>query len=129
MNKELKALTQAITKYSLILGVSFGAVGALIFRDGLVALGILIGNLTGLLGYFMIVQMAINLTGDEKTGKKTGIFNYSVRYLLYALIFCFCVFYLKISVVSLLVGILSHKASIYIYSILKKEREDENGSN
>lgn len=122
MNKELKELSKQITIFTLLLGIGVGIVGGLVFRNWLVSLGIIIGNLTGLLGYYMIVQMAMNLSGDEKTGKKTGLFNYSVRYLVYAAIFYGCVFYLKISVISLLAGILSHKASIYIYSILEKRK-------
>lgn len=119
---EMKQLNEQITKITLALGLVVGVAGGIVFQDWKVILGILIGSLTGLIGYFMIVQMAMNLPDNEKTGNRTGIINYGLRYAVYTGIFAICVFYLHISVISLLVGILSHKGSIYIYSIKEKRK-------
>ena len=121
---EFTSMNKKILIYSLIIGIVVAIGSGLLFNDIYVFIGILIGLFTGLLGYGMIVQMALSMKPDEKLEKRKGAINYIIRYIVYALIFGFFV-YLKISVIAMLVGFLCHKLSIFIYAILA-ERNDKN---
>lgn len=119
---EFDVMNKRIISYSILLSLVVAVIGGFLFYDFFVFIGILIGTLTGLLGYGMIVHMTLSLGIDEKLSKKKGFVNYAIRYMLYAVIF-FVSVYFGISVIALLVGFLCHKASIFIYVLV--ERKDE----
>ena len=100
---EVTSMNKKIVIYSLLIGISVAIIAGLLFNDIYVLVGVLVGLGTGLIGYAMIVQMALSLKPDEKLSKRQGAANYIVRYIIYAVIFGFFV-YLNISIIALLVG-------------------------
>ena len=86
-------------------------------------LGVWIGTGIGLLGFGWIVHFCRSIS-ESTDGKKEGTIQYIGRYLLYGcLLFGFACF--KIPVLSMLLGILCHKAAILLYSVrTRKEMED-----
>ena len=136
---EVTSMNKKIVIYSLLIGISVAIIAGLLFNDIYVLVGVLVGLGTGLIGYAMIVQMALSLKPDEKyeanqyryetdklgrIEKCEGAANYIVRYIIYAVIFGFFV-YLNISIIALLVGFLCHKLSIFVYALLEG-RMDKN---
>ncbi|MBQ0066002.1 MAG: hypothetical protein KBT48_09580 [Firmicutes bacterium] len=119
---EIQEMNKKITKYTILFSVAGMVIGTIVFHDIKVPIGLLVGAVTGLIGYYMIVDLAVHIPEDEEVGKKKGISNYYLRYLLYAFVFAAGVFLLKLPILSLLVGILIHKASIYAYSIIEKRK-------
>lgn len=115
---EVTSMNKKIVIYSLLIGISVAIIAGLLFNDIYVLVGVLVGLGTGLIGYAMIVQMALSLKPDEKLSKRQGAANYMVRYIIYAVIFGFFV-YLNISIIALLVGFLCHKLSIFVYALLE----------
>ena len=86
-------------------------------------LGVGIGSILGMIGFFHIVRFCQSIDGDTN-GKKAGAINYVARYLLYAVVM-FGFAYLKIPVLAMLAGFLCHKGAILIYSIhTRKEMDD-----
>ena len=127
---EVTSMNKKIVIYSLLIGISVAIIAGLLFNDIYVLVGVLVGLGTGLIGYAMIVQMALSLKPDEKYEanqyryETEGAANYIVRYIIYAVIFGFFV-YLNISIIALLVGFLCHKLSIFVYALLEG-RMDKN---
>ena len=86
-------------------------------------LGVGIGSILGMIGFFHIVRFCQSIDGDTN-GKKAGIMNYVVRYLLYGVVM-FGFAYLGIPVLAMLAGFLCHKGAILMYSIhARKEMDD-----
>lgn len=121
---EVTSMNKKIVTYSLLIGISVAIVSGLLFNDIYVLAGVLVGLITGLIGYAMIVQMALSLKPDEKLSKRQGAANYIVRYIIYAVIFGFFA-YFKFSVIALLVGFLCHKLSIFVYAILEGRKDKD----
>lgn len=84
--------------------------------------GILIGSLTGIIGFNMITNMVGRIDSDMPDIKARAIRSYVRRYLLYAVIFALSVI-AGANILGLLVGMLLHKASILLYSY-KHRKED-----
>ena len=83
------------------------------FKEGI--LGIIIGSLTGLMGFTMIQNMVRRIDGEQADIKAHAFRAYTRRYLLYAVIFALSIT-AGAHAVALLVGMLLHKCSILIYS-------------
>ena len=81
-------------------------------------MGILIGSLTGIMGFNMIQNMVGRIDGESREFR-----SYTRRYMLYALIFALSAI-AGAHIAALLVGMLLHKCSILIYS-WKHRKEDE----
>lgn len=114
-------MNQKIIIYTLGLTLVSMVISSLIFHNIIIALGILIGSLTGLLGYFMIVKMAGFI--NENTTKQYGIVNYFLRFLVYGIIFVISVLK-NISIIALLIGMTCHKLAIVIYAVIEGKKED-----
>lgn len=86
-----------------------------------IGIGICIGALAGLIGFNMIVHMADTIEYYDNA-KAKGSSNYTLRYLIYALILGLSV-YKGIHILALLVGMLCHKASIMLYVFLHRKED------
>lgn len=120
MNDE-KKMYHAIRFLTLCLSIAAMLISLLLFPGSLqtIGSGILIGSITGILGFNMIIKTCNRIDGDS-TNLKAGAYNaYLKRYLLYFLVFGISV-YQGIEVLSLLIGILLHKAAIVVYSLNDK---------
>lgn len=85
-------------------------------------LGIVIGSLTGLMGFNMIQNMVGRIDNEQADIKLRAFRSYMRRYLLYALIFALSMM-AGAHVIALLIGMLLHKCSILLYS-WKHRKED-----
>lgn len=119
---EITLMNKKIVSYSIMIGAVVSIIGGIVFQSIYVFGGVIIGLVTGLLGYKMIVQLALNLEPDEKIGKRKGAVNYIIRYCIYACIF-FAAAYMNFPVIALLIGFLCHKLSIFVYALLEKRKE------
>ena len=88
-----------------------------------VSLGIIIGALTGIMGFTMITNMVERIDGDLPDIKARATRSYVRRYLTYALIFTLSAI-AGANIIALLIGMVLHKGSILLYSI-KHRKEDE----
>lgn len=78
-------------------------------------LGIVIGSLTGIMGFNMITNMVGRISIDSPDIKARAMRSYVRRYLIYAVIFALSVI-AGANILGLLVGMLLHKCSILLYS-------------
>lgn len=108
-----KQMISKVRNLSLIISLIAAIISFLIFKDKYIAAGIVIGTLTGLIGFNMIVSMAYRVEGTS--GAKTAVFNYLLRYLMYGCIFALCMMQ-GIHALALLAGFICHKIAIFIYS-------------
>ncbi|MFR2738631.1 MAG: hypothetical protein ACLTDX_12890 [[Clostridium] innocuum] len=86
-------------------------------------MGILIGSLTGIMGFNMIQNMVGHIDGELADIKSRAFRSYTRRYMLYAVIFALSAI-AGAHIAALLVGMLLHKCSILIFS-WKHRKEDE----
>lgn len=113
-------MQKRIEVISLLVTVLVSIVGFIIFKDKNVFVGIWIGCMTGLIGFRMIIQMANMLNPNEEGAKKQGYQSYVFRYFIYGGIM-FASAYVGVPVLSVLAGMMCHKASLFIYSAIGKE--------
>ena len=85
-------------------------------------LGIVIGSLTGIMGFNMITNMVGRIDSDVPDIKARAKRSYVRRYLIYAIIFALSVI-AGANILGLLVGMLLHKCSILLYSF-RHRKED-----
>ncbi len=112
LNRKIYLFTFLLTIFASIIGFYFGIK---------IFISIWIGCITGLIGYYMVVRMVLNIPSNEVDGKKAGTSGYVKRYLFYGIVFVACQ-YLQLSLLGVLIGIMCNKAAILIYAL--KEKED-----
>ena len=116
MGKEIRRLTLALALICSGLSVVFfhGR-----FQE--IGMGIILGALTGIIGFSMITNMTnrIELYGNPK---RKGTASYVQRYALYAIIFSIAAVK-GVHVVALLVGFLLHKGAILVYVVLHRKED------
>lgn len=108
-----------IETISLFVTIPVSITGWILFYFNVFA-GIWIGCMCALIGFRMIVKMTKSLNPDEQKAKKQGVFSYTMRYFFYGMILFICA-YKGIPVLSVLAGIMCHKASLLIYTAIEKE--------
>jgi hypothetical protein len=118
----LKKMNRFIRRTTVGLSAG-GSLLALWISGWQACLGVWIGAGTGLIGYQMIISMVGTLSGQED-GRTKGTAGYAARYVVYALIFGLGS-YLHFPVLSMLVGFLCHKASLFIYTYTERNNSDE----
>lgn len=116
----MNRMQKRIELLSLLVTIPVSIVGFIIFKDKNVLVGVWIGCLTALIGFRMIVQMAKMLNPDEEGAKKQGYRGYVFRYFMYGGIM-FISAYVGVPILSVLAGMMCHKASLFIYSAIGKE--------
>lgn len=99
------------------------SIAAWLFFDIKSFLGTWTGVALGLIGYHMIVAMAVSLNQEEDS-KAKGRNSYIVRYAFYGIVLAVMTM-LGIPTLSMLAGFMIHKASLLIYA--SKERKDFHG--
>lgn len=109
-----------VYKYSCIIGLIVSLLGGIIFQSVFIGVSILIGTLTGLIGFRMILRMVNTMPADEEAGKKIGQAGYMRRYLFYGLVLGVCA-YFGLSVLGILIGLMCHKASLLLYAYLERK--------
>ena len=119
----MQQMNKKIVKYTLIFSLFCSLVCAVIFHSQMIQvfIAVWIGCLTGLVGYRMIVQMALNIPTDEIAGKKIGTQEYMKRYLMYGLVLVICQL-MELPILAVLVGLMCNKGAILLYAL--KEKED-----
>lgn len=122
---ETKKMAMEIRKLSLLLIVLLSILSILIFPHNIkqITMGILVGGLSGIMGFNMICNMVNNIDGDTLDVKSRAIRSYTRRYLIYAIIFALSAS-AGMNVFALLSGILTNKVSILLYSFIHR-KEDE----
>ena len=119
---DIKKMLRSIYLYTGIC-TTFCAIIAWVLFGTPSFIGVGIGAILGVGGFYHIVRFCQSING-EVNGKKAGIANYAVRYLVYGVVM-FGFACLKIPVLSMLAGLLCHKGAILIYSIhTRKEMDD-----
>ena len=117
---EIQVMSKKIIEWSVFFTAGVSILAGFFFQDIKVVLGIILGQVIALVGYLIIVRMALSLGTDEKAGKSQGMTGYLVRYLLYACFFGFGA-YTGLSVIALLIGFLCHKAAILLYAYQQRK--------
>ena len=119
---EMKKMSISICQYTGILALLCAIIAWVCFGTSSF-IGVGIGAILGIAGFFHIVMFCQRIDG-QTDGKKAGIMNYVVRYLIYGVVM-FGFAYLHIPVLSMLAGLVCHKGAILIYSIhTRKEMDD-----
>lgn len=113
------AIYRKIRIYTLIFMMICVIVSILIFRDDFIniSLGIVIGSLTGIIGFHMIISMSEKIDENSVNVNRGSYQAYVKRYAIYAIIFILSASR-GIPVLALLAGMLCHKASIVLVTIL-----------
>ncbi len=116
MGKEIRRLTLALA--FIVSGLSI-----LIFHGQfkVIGIGIIIGALTGIIGFSMITNMTrrIELYGNAKA---KGSASYIQRYAIYTVVFLLAA-YEGVNIIALFIGILLHKGAILIYVFLHRKED------
>ena len=116
----MNSMQKKIEELSLLVSLPVSIIGMILFDQKNVFIGVWIGCMAGLMGFNMIIQMAKNLNPDSQEAKKQGRGGYALRYLVYGIIL-FISAYMGVPVLSVLAGMMCHKASLLIYSAIGKE--------
>ena len=118
----IKKMSKSIVNTTSAIGLVC-AIISWVFFGFYACLGVGIGSLLGVFGFIHIVRFCQSIDGDTN-GKKAGMVDYTIRYLLYGIVM-FSFAYLGIPVLAMLAGFLCHKGAILIYSIhTRKEMDD-----
>ena len=122
---ELQKMNREIRIYTLVTAVVLSAAGALIMPayGKEIAVGIMIGALTGLIRFQMIIKSGSSLEADTQNPKGKAYRAYLLRYLVYAAVFAFSIKE-GAHIVALLIGMLAHKACILIYTFRHRKEDD-----
>ena len=123
MKDEMVRMRKAIASLTLALALIVDGFAVMLFQDQFVEIGvgILVGALTGLIGFSMIIRMSstIELYGNPKA---KGYSSYVKRYGIYTLIFALAA-WRGVNIVALLVGMLLHKGAILIYVFIHRKED------
>lgn len=112
-------MVKKVRQLTLILMlVEFGL--SLLFADASISVGVILGAVTALLGFQMIVKASWRYQG-ERVMVQAG-FDYVKRYLIYTVIFALAV-YRGINVFAILGGFLCNKVALIIYSYFYADKE------
>lgn len=122
---ESKIMAHEVRGITMIIMVILALVAWLLFPGEVksISMGIIIGAITGMMGFTMIVNMAERIDGDTMDVKARAFRSYTRRYLAYALIFALSAI-AGVNVIALLAGMLAHKASILIYTWRHRKEDD-----
>ncbi len=107
-----KQMIRQVQLYSFLI-MAIALLISLFFWDKSISIGIVIGTLTGLIGFNMIVSMAYRIEGEG--GGKSAAFNYLLRYIMYGCVFALG-YMAGANILAMLVGFLCHKAALLVYS-------------
>lgn len=118
----MKHMHISICKYTCILS-AIVSLPVLLFSGLLGLVGVWMGTLMALVGYTFIVKLSASIQPDFDASKKT-VMGYLFRYVFYAAVMMVGVS-LQIPVMTILLGYLSHKISLLMYTWL--ERRNVNG--
>ena len=121
MNQEIKTMSKTIRIITLIEMTIVVLISFLLGYNKEVLIGIVAGALIGIIGFSMIVLMSETISQNQNP-KGKAFRSYLVRYIFYGCMFA--LFMLRgIPVLSLLVGMLCHKTSMYIYTFMKRKED------
>lgn len=124
MSDEVTRMSQEIRKLTLILGLVISGLSMILFQGDFstIGVGVLIGALSGMIGFNMIVRMSnqIELYVDPKA---KGYSSYVKRYAIYTIIFILSA-YKGVNIFALFAGMACHKAAILIYVFLHRKEDD-----
>ncbi len=120
---ELDRMSKEIRLYTLLLTLVVTLVSILLFPKAgkAVPVGVLIGSLSGMIGFQMILRMASSL--EPQGARMKAYRSYLLRYLIYAAIFAISIAQ-GVHALALLAGILAHKASFLIYTWRHRKEDD-----
>ena len=119
MNQEIKTMTKTIRKITLIEMVIAVLISFLLGYNIKVTIGIIAGTMIGMIGFSMIVLMSETISQNPNP-KGKAYRSYLLRYVFYGCMFA--LFMLRgVPVLSLLIGILCHKTSMYVYAFIKRK--------
>lgn len=120
---ENKILYHEIRKLTVIILLISSIIAGIIFHDNFKSVtgGILVGGVTSLLGFNMIINMT-NKINSDMNAHRFAYSNYLVRLLLYGCIFTLAVLS-DMNIFAILFGYLSNKLAIYFYVYRNKEKE------
>ena len=116
----MNSMRKKVEELSLLVSLPVSIIGMILFEQKTVFIGVWIGCMMGLIGFNLIIQMTQNLNPDGQKAEKQGRGGYALRYLVYGIIL-FISAYKGIPVLSVLAGMMCHKASLLIYSAIGKE--------
>lgn len=116
MGKEIRRLTLALSL--VVSGVSIFIFHGQ-FRE--IGIGIIIGALTGIIGFSMIMNLSrrIELYGNAKA---KGSASYIQRYAIYMVVFLLAA-YKGVNIIALFIGMLIHKGAILIYVFIHRKED------
>lgn len=115
MTKQIRIIT--LIELAIAVLISF----LLPIRSLYIAIGIIAGGLIGIIGFQMIVHLSASIELYENP-KGQGMRSYVLRYIFYAC--TFALFMWKgVPILSLLVGMLCHKTSMYVYALLHRKED------
>lgn len=121
---ELTNMTKEIRKISLAFMLIATGVSTVVWQGSFstIGMGIIIGTMSGLIGFAMINMMSstIEYASDPKA---KGNFSYVSRFFLYMIIFGLSA-YRGVHLLALLVGMLCHKGAIVLYAYLHRKEVD-----
>lgn len=116
----MNRLQKRVERISLIVAIPISILGGILFKDKNVFIGVWLGDLIALIGFRMIIRMAKNLQVDVEDAKKQGNVSYVTRYFFYGAMILLCAI-MGVPVLSILAGMMCHKASLIIYTAVEKE--------
>lgn len=118
----MQKMNRKIVYYTLFLSFCGSVILACIFHSQIfsVFIAVWIGGITGLYGYYRIVQMVLRIPSDEQTSKKMGTQEYMKRYLMYGIVLVLCQL-IQIPVLGVLAGFMCHKGALLLYALKDKE--------
>ena len=119
MNEEIKTMSHTIRVITLIETGIAVLISFLLGASIKVSIGIIAGAMIGIIGFSMIVLMSETISANQNP-KARAYRSYLFRFLFYGCMFA--LFMLRgIPILSLLIGMLCHKTSMYVYTFMKRK--------
>lgn len=121
MNEEIKTMSHTIRVITLI-ETGIAVLISFLFQASFkVSIGIIAGAMIGIIGFSMIVFMSETISQNHNP-KARAFRSYLLRYLFYGC--TFALFMIRgVPALSLLVGMLCHKSSMYVYAFIKRKED------
>lgn len=117
----MKRMNEIVLRLTILLGLVVSVVTGILFGyQGVI--GVWIGVIMALIGYRMIVNMALTL--DDSDPQAKGRTNYMMRNGLYALVMVIA-YFAGIPLLAVVAGYLAHKASLLMYTVLERRHDNE----
>ena len=123
MKDETALMRKSIRWITLALACIACGISLIVFQDQFqgIGVGILIGALSGLIGFSMIIRMS-NTIELYDNPKAKGYSSYVKRFGIYTIIFALAA-WRGVNIIALLVGMLLHKGAILIYVFIHRKED------